>query len=117
LTYNHLQADPNEQFREVLVMVAYLVLIAEVNDPETYKEYSSRTPPIIKKYGGRFLVRGGEVDTIEGELFNDRLVILVFPSKRAIHDMFSDLEYQAAAEYRKSSSKARILAVDGISEL
>ena len=96
-------------------MAAYAVLIAEVNDPETYKEYISRTPPIVKRYGGKFLVRGGEVDTIEGELFNDRLVILEFPSKQAIHDMFSDHEYKAAAEYRKVSSRARILAIDGVS--
>ena len=98
-------------------MAAYVVLMAEVNDPETYKEYISRTPPIVKRYGGKFLSRGGEVDTIEGEPFNDRLVILEFQSKQAIHDMFSDPEYQAAAEYRKVSSQARILAIDGIPDL
>ncbi len=96
-------------------MTAYAVLMVRVDNPDTYKEYTSRTPPIVKKYGGKFLVRGGEVDTIEGELFNDRLVILEFPSKQAIHDMFSDPEYQAAAEYRKISSQARILAIDGVS--
>jgi uncharacterized protein (DUF1330 family) len=95
-------------------MVAYAVLMVEVNDPEAYKEYTSRTPPIVKRYGGKFLVRGSKVDTIEGEPFNNRLVILEFPSKQAIHDMFSDLEYQTAAEYRRSSSKARILAIDGV---
>ncbi len=97
-------------------MPAYAIVMVRVDDPETYKEYASRTPPIVKKYGGKFLARGGEVDTIEGEPFNDRLVILEFPSKRAIHDFFSDPEYQVASKYRKVSSEARILAIDGVSD-
>ena len=98
-------------------MTAYAIVMVKVDKPDTYKEYTSRTPPIVKRYGGKFLVRGGEVDTIEGELFNDRLVILEFPSKQSIHDFFSDPEYRAAAEYRKASSEARILVTDGISDL
>ena len=61
-------------------MTAYAIVMVRVAKPDSYEEYTSRTPPIVKKYGGRFLARGGEVDTIEGELFNDRLVILEFPS-------------------------------------
>jgi len=98
-------------------MTAYAVLMVRVDNSDTYKEYTSRTPPIVEKYGGKFLVRGGEVDTIEGEQFKDRLVILEFPSKESIHALFSDPEYQAAAEYRKASSEARILAINGISDV
>lgn len=94
-------------------MPAYLVLMVSIDNPETYSKYTAQTPPLVKKYGGKFLVRGGEVDTIEGEPFNDRIVVLEFPSKQAIHDLFSDPEYLAAAEYRKASSEARIFAVDG----
>ena len=97
-------------------MTAYTIVMVRVDKPDTYKEYTSRTPPIVKKYGGKFLVRGGEVDTIEGEPFNDRLVILEFPSKQSIHDFFADPEYQAAADYRKASSEARILAINGVSD-
>ena len=97
-------------------MTAYAVLMVRVDNLDTYKEYTLRTPLIVKKYGGRFLVRGGEVDTIEGEQFNDRLVIIEFPSKQSIHAFFSDPEYQAVAEYRKVSSEARILAIDGVAD-
>ena len=97
-------------------MPAYAIVMVRVDDPETYKEYSSRTPPIVKKYDGKFLARGGEVDTVEGEPFNDRLVILELPSKQAIRDLFSDPEYQVASEYRKASSEARILVIDGVSD-
>jgi uncharacterized protein (DUF1330 family) len=98
-------------------MTAYLVLMARIDDPDTYSKYIAQTPPLVKKYGGKFLVRGGEVDTIEGEPFSDRLVVVEFPSKQAIHNLFSDPEYQAAAEYRKASSEARIFAVEGYSEM
>ena len=97
-------------------MAAYMIAMIKVDDPETYKEYSSRTPPIVKKHGGRFLARGGEVDTIEGEPFNARLAILEFPSKKVVHDFFADPEYQAAAKYRKKSSQARILVIDGVAD-
>ncbi len=97
-------------------MSAYAIVLVRVDDPETYAKYTARTPEIVKKHGGKFVVRGGEVDTIEGEPFTDRLVILEFPTKKAIHDMFSDPEYQTIAEYRLASSEARIFAVDKISE-
>ena len=96
-------------------MSAYLVLMAKIKDPETYKKYTSQTPRLVNKYGGIFLVRGGDVETIEGDPFSDRLVILEFPSRKAIHDLFDDPEYQSVAEYRKASSEAQILAVDAYS--
>lgn len=97
-------------------MTAYVIAMIRVDDPETYKEYTSRTPPTVKKYGGKFLARGGEVDTVEGEPFNDRLVLLEFPSKQAIRDWFADPEYQAAAKYREASSEAHILVIDGVAD-
>ena len=98
-------------------MTAYVIAMVRVHDPETYKEYTSRTPPTVKKYGGKFIARGGEVDTVEGEPFNDRLVILEFPSKQAVHDWFADPEYQVAMKYRKASSEARILVIDGVTDI
>jgi uncharacterized protein (DUF1330 family) len=95
-------------------VAAYVIAMVRVDDPETYKEYTSRTPPTVKKYGGKFLARAGEIDTVEGEPFNDRLVILEFPSKQAVHDWLADPEYQAAAKYRKASSQARLLVIDGV---
>ncbi len=96
-------------------MPAYAILMAKVNDQETYMKYAAKTPPLAEKHGGRFLVRGGTVDTIEGEPYDDRLVILEFPSKQAIHDFYADPEYLAAAEFRKASSETRLLAVEGLS--
>ena len=96
-------------------MSVYVVSMIRVDDPETYKEYTSRTPPTLKEYGGRFLARGGTVDTVEGEPFKDRLVILEFPSKEAVDAWISSPEYQEARKYRVASSEANILVIEGTS--
>ena len=62
-------------------MPAYVVSMMTINDPETYKQYTSRTPPIVKKYGGKFLTRGEEITCVEGQDYDGRMVILEFPSK------------------------------------
>jgi uncharacterized protein (DUF1330 family) len=96
-------------------MSVYVVSMIRVDDPETYKEYTSRTPPTVKEYGGRFLARGGTVDTVEGEPFKDRLVILEFPSKEAVDAWITSPEYQEARKYRVASSEANILVIEGTS--
>lgn len=75
-----------------------------ISDAETYRRYTGRTPPIVERYGGRFLARGGDVPTVEGDAYEDRLVIL---------DRFADPEYQEAMAFRHASSEARIMVIDG----
>ena len=94
-------------------MSAYVIAMIQVDDPETYSKYTSRTPPTVKAHGGRFLARGGTVDTIEGEPFTRRLVILEFPSKEAVNSWFASPEYQKAKQYRHASSEAHILVIEG----
>jgi uncharacterized protein (DUF1330 family) len=60
-------------------MPAYVIAMMAIHDPETYRKYTDRTPPTVKKYGGRFLTRGEAVSTIEGATYKDRLVLLEFP--------------------------------------
>ncbi len=47
-------------------MPAYVIVMVTVEDPEMYRKYTDRTPPTIARYGGRFLTRGGAVQTLEG---------------------------------------------------
>lgn len=94
-------------------MSAYIVGTVSINDPETYKNYTARTPALIAKHGGKFIVRGGKVDTLEGEAFNGRMVIIEFPSNQALQDWYNDPEYQEALLIRQSASQGRVLAVEG----
>ena len=54
-----------------------------IHDPETYRSYTDRTPPIVKRHGGKFLTRGEDFTYVEGQDYDGRLVILEFPSKKA----------------------------------
>ena len=97
-------------------MSVYLIAMIRVDDPETYKKYTSQTPAILKKYGGRFLARAGEIETIEGEPFHDRLVIVEFSTKQALHEWYASPEYRAVLKYRKASSQGRILVIEGVTD-
>ena len=90
-------------------MPAYVVSMMTINDPEIYKQYTSRTPPIVKKYGGKFLTRGEEITCVEGQDYDGRMVILEFPSKADVEAWFADPEYQEAMTFRHAASTMNYL--------
>ena len=92
-------------------MPAYVIAMMAIHDPETYRKYTDRTPPIVKKYKGKFLTRGETVTTLEGETYTDRMVILEFPSKTHVDAWIADPDYQEALEFRHASSTMRMLLV------
>jgi len=92
-------------------MPAYVVAMMSVNDAETYKKYTDRTPPIVKRHGGRFLTRGEPVSTFEGEPYEGRMVLLEFPSKAHVESWYEDPDYQEAMVYRHASSTMHKLLV------
>ena len=94
-------------------MTAYVISMMSITDAETYRKYTDKTPPIVEKYGGKFLARGGDVLTLEGNEYKDRLVLLEFPSRQAILDWMADPEYQAVVIHRHASSVAQILVING----
>mgnify|MGYP003515257391 FL=1 len=94
-------------------MPAYVVATMAIHDPATYRKYTDRTPATIKRYGGKFLTRGTEVTTTEGEKLTDRMVILEFPSKQHIEDWMKDPEYQEIAKFRHAAAKTRGLVQEG----
>ena len=91
------------------MMPAYVVSMMSIHDPETYKSYTDRTPPIVKKYGGKFLTRGEAFTCVEGQDYDGRLVILEFPSKQHVQDWFADPDYQEAMTFRHASSTMNYL--------
>lgn len=90
-------------------MPAYVVSMMSIHDAETYKKYTDRTPPIVKKYGGRFLTRGEEVTCVEGQDYDGRLVILEFPDKKSVEDWFADPAYCEAKKFRHAASTMNFL--------
>ena len=90
-------------------MPAYVISMMSVHDADTYREYTDRTPPIVRKYGGKFLTRGEAFTCIEGNDYDGRLVILEFPSKADVEAWFADPDYQEAMKFRHAASTMNYL--------
>ena len=94
-------------------MPAFVVVQIDVTDPERYEQYKKRVPPTVEAYGGRFLVRGGATETLEGDWEPGRLVILEFPSRERARAWWSSEEYRLPKEIRRSASRSDLLIADG----
>ena len=95
-------------------MSAYLIGRITITDPERYREYTQLTPGIIAQYGGRFIVRGGEVITLEGTPANQRLVVVKFPSVAQAQAFYNSSEYRQAMAIRQSASEGHFVIVAGV---
>jgi uncharacterized protein (DUF1330 family) len=91
----------------------YFIAHITVNDPEAYKEYIERDTPILQALGGRFVVRGGQAQVMEGETLN-RHVVIEFPSYEAALAAYHDPAYQEVADIRRRTADSVILVVEGV---
>ncbi len=90
----------------------YLIGHITVTDPEAYKEYVERDTPILERLGGRFVVRGGDAEVMEGTT-NERHVVIEFPSYQAALDAYNDPDYQEVADIRRRTAQSVIIVVEG----
>lgn len=95
-------------------MPAYVIADVEIINAERYADYGAQVPATLEPYGGRFLVRGGATETIEGEWLPRRLVIIEFPSIDAAHGWHESPEYQAILGIRHEAATARLIIADGV---
>ena len=94
-------------------MPAYIVADVTVTDPETFKEYSKQVPATIAAYGGKYLVRGGAVDVIEGTWNPKRLVVLEFESAAQAKRWLDSPEYQLLKQMRHKASSTNMILIEG----
>lgn len=94
-------------------MPVCLVCTRRVEDPETYRKYTAVTPPIVARYGSRFLTRSDEVTTHEGETFTERMVLIEFPNRTAAEAWYNDPDYQKASDFRRTASTGRMILQKG----
>ncbi len=95
-------------------MAIYSVAEITVKDPEAYAEYQAKVPATIEQYGGRYLVRGGEVTPREGGWNPGRIVILEFPDEESLLRWASSPEYAPVAEIRHRAADTRSFTVQGV---
>jgi uncharacterized protein (DUF1330 family) len=94
-------------------MPGYLIANLDVTDAAGFEEYRQKVTPLIAKFGGRYLVRGGEVRTLEGNLPIHRLVVLEFPSLEAAQSFYDSPEYQPLLKIRLASTKSDLFLAAG----
>ncbi len=94
-------------------MAAYVIGEIEVTDPGTYEEYRKRVPAVIAEYGGRYLVRGGKVETLEGGWSPKRLVAVEFKSMEQALKWYRSDEYAPLIKLRQKASRGTLAIVEG----
>lgn len=95
-------------------MAAYIIVEVAVRDAARYERYKQLVPPSIAAYGGRFIVRGGAVEALEGDWKPGRLVILEFPSAERARAWWSCPEYAEAKALRLATADSRMVLVEGL---
>ena len=94
-------------------MAAYILVDITINDPQTYERYKLLAPASIAAYHGRYLVRGGRTEVLEGDWEPSRLVILEFPCVEDAKAWWESEEYAAAKALRQSCAATEMLLVEG----
>jgi uncharacterized protein (DUF1330 family) len=95
-------------------MAAYVIVETDITDPEQYEQYKAASPAAIAAGGGRFLVRGGELTTLEGDWHPSRLVLLEFADLQAAQRWYESEVYQETRKLRAGAARFRAVAVQGI---
>jgi uncharacterized protein (DUF1330 family) len=95
-------------------MAGYIVTDVEITDPEEYQKYAQQTAATLEPYDGKFLVRGGQPETLEGEWKTKRIVIIEFPSVEQARAWYDSPEYSAIKGIRHRAATSSMLLVHGV---
>ncbi len=95
-------------------MKTYVIVDVKITDPSRYEDYKKLTPASLLPYDGKFLVRGGQSETLEGSWKPGRVVILEFPSAQKARAWWSSEGYAPAKALRQSASVTQMILVEGV---
>ncbi|MGE3500066.1 MAG: DUF1330 domain-containing protein [Candidatus Binatia bacterium] len=94
-------------------MAAYLIAEHRVDDPALFEEYRRQVVPMIERYGGRYLTRGGSHEILDGDWQPTRVVIVEFPDMQALRAWYEAPEYQPLIALRRRAGTDVIMSLDG----
>ena len=93
----------------------YLVVDVKIDDVEAYGKYKEKVKPLIERYGGEYLSRGGEINVLENELWEPtRMVLVKFPDKESAMNWYNCAEYQALKKIRIDSATSTSIIIEGL---
>ena len=95
-------------------MPAYIIVEVHIHNEVEYEDYKKLTPASLLPFRGRFIVRGGETETLEGIWQPKRIVVLEFPTKEAAKDWWASNEYAPAKALRQRTATTNMILVQGV---
>jgi uncharacterized protein (DUF1330 family) len=94
-------------------MAAYVIGDIDVTDPAVYDDYRKQVLATVTKYGGRFIMRGGKVEPLEGGWTPKRIVALEFPTMEQARKWYRSPEYAPLIGLRQRAARGRLILVEG----
>ena len=91
----------------------YAIFNIEVTNPDPYKEYIQKVKPIAEKFGGEYVVRGGNNQVVEGSWQYSRNVVIKFPSYEKALEWYNSKEYQPIKQIRIDNAKSNGIIIQG----
>ena len=95
-------------------MAAYILVDVKITDPGRYEDYKKLTPGSLVAYEGKFIVRGGATETLEGDWNPGRLVVIEFPTSQKAKEWWSSDGYAPAKAIRQAASITKMILVEGV---
>ena len=95
-------------------MPAYIIVEIDIHDYEAYEGYKKLTLGTLENYKGKFIVRGGQTETLEGNWNPERIVVLEFPTKELAKQWWASEEYAPAKAIRQGAASTKMLLVEGV---
>ena len=95
-------------------MAGYVIGDVDVTDPQIYEEYRGLVGATIEKYGGTYVVRGGESEQVEGDWTPHRLVIIRFESMERAKEWYHSEDYRGPMALRHKSANTNVIVVEGV---
>ncbi len=96
-------------------MTAYVIVDISVTDPVRYEDYKQMAAPTVTAHGGKYIARGGKVETLEGDWAPTRLVILEFENAAQAKAWVESDDYAPARRLRHATARTQMIVVDGLS--
>jgi uncharacterized protein (DUF1330 family) len=95
-------------------MSAFVIVEVSIHDHRDYEEYKKLTPAAIAAFDGRFVVRGGQTTTLEGDWKPERIVVLEFPSVARANEWWNSETYEKAKIIRQRAANTKMIIVEGV---
>jgi uncharacterized protein (DUF1330 family) len=95
-------------------MSAFVIAEIDITDPAAYEDYRRQVPDVIAHYGGKYIVRGGKVEALEGGWSPKRIAVVEFPSMEQALKFYRSPEYAPLLRIRQKASRGKLVIVEGV---